>query len=103
MPVKRDSLELRSILPLTFQVMRNANMTDITHSESIIEGERIEWLTKNKLHKVAVNSEQWKVLYQDPSDKRYWLLMYPQSSLHGGGPPVLKVISAHEAKEVFGV
>lgn len=54
---------------------------------------RIEWLTTNWLEKQAVDDSGWNVLYQDPSDGRYWELTYPQSEMHGGGPPALLHVS----------
>lgn len=55
--------------------------------------ERIEWLIKECLTKVSVSDDGWTVIYQDPLDKRYWQLSYPQSHLSGGGPPSLTVKS----------
>ena len=51
--------------------------------------ERIEYLISNYLKKVASDSSGWNTLYQDPQDNRYWELIYPNSELHGGGPPSL--------------
>jgi hypothetical protein len=61
---------------------------------------RIEQLKSNYLRKIADSKEHggWMVLYQDPQDMRYWELSYPQSELHGGGPPALTIISEKEAR-----
>jgi len=45
----------------------------------------------------------WSRLYLDPVDGRYWELIYPQSEIHGGGPPRLAHISADAAKIKYGV
>lgn len=64
---------------------------------------RIDWLINNKLVEISVHGNGWDALYQDPNDRRYWLLTYPQSHMHGGGPPLLKAITEKEAKEIFNV
>ncbi|WP_262495014.1 Imm27 family immunity protein [Algoriphagus boritolerans] len=64
---------------------------------------RIEKLKSDYLIKVAVDETGWETLYQDPNDNRYWLLTYPNSEYHGGGPPTLKVITSIEAFEIFGI
>lgn len=59
---------------------------------------RINWLIKNQLKKMVADKSGWFVLYKDPNDNRYWELSYPQSELHGGGSPMLKVITETDAK-----
>jgi Immunity protein 27 len=59
--------------------------------------QRIEWLTKQKLHRIAKHSSGWETLYRDPTDGRLWELTYPQSEMHGGGPRRLHVLSRDEA------
>jgi hypothetical protein len=36
-------------------------------------------------------------LYRDPHDGRLWELTYPDSELHGGGPPTLTCVSKEYA------
>jgi Immunity protein 27 len=43
------------------------------------------------------------VLYVDPSDSRYWELIYPDSQLHGGGPPTLRNLSEAAARKKYGI
>ena len=62
---------------------------------------RIEWLISDVLELVKVDKSRWEKLYQDRNDKRYWLLFYPQSEMHGGGPPSLMEISYKEAERRF--
>jgi len=78
----------------------------IKSGEKIIGDEncqRIEHLKSNYLIKVTVEQIDWEVLYQDPNDKRYWLLTYPHSDWHGGGPPTLKMITLSEVNQKFGI
>jgi hypothetical protein len=63
---------------------------------------RIEWLTTNYLEKLKSDDTGWSVLYRDPDDGRYWELTYPQSEMHGGGPPVLLQVSEETAKSRYG-
>jgi len=60
--------------------------------------ERIDWLLNDVLNIVGFSEKSggWEKLYQDPGDGRYWLLTYPFSEMHGGGPPTLKHIRLAE-------
>lgn len=42
------------------------------------------------LRKHRVNAATWEIEYIDPITGEEWLLDYPQSELHGGGPPRLR-------------
>jgi hypothetical protein len=53
---------------------------------------RIEWLVEAQLERLAADSSGWDTLYRDPRDGRLWERTYPQSEMHGGGPPELSVI-----------
>jgi hypothetical protein len=63
--------------------------------------ERIHWLISHHLKKITVSKDSgaWETLFQDPDDKRYWEQFYPQSQMHGGGPPALKCLLSEEAKK----
>jgi hypothetical protein len=63
---------------------------------------RIELLTKTHLRKIKADDSGWNILYQDPEDGRYWELTYPQSEMHGGGPPNLRGLSREAAKSRYG-
>ena len=58
---------------------------------------RIEWLTTQKLERIANDSSGWEILYRDPRDRRLWELTHPRGEMHGGGPRRLRVISGDEA------
>lgn len=59
--------------------------------------QRIEWLTKQVLQRIAKDSSGWEMLYRDPRDGRLWVLTYPQGEMHGGGPRRLHIVSRDEA------
>ena len=60
---------------------------------------RIHWLIENSLE--FVKSGNWEGVYLDTHDGRHWLVFYPQSELHGGGPPSMRVIDENEIGERF--
>jgi len=62
---------------------------------------RILWLVEHHLELVAQSSDGWSELYRDPVDGRLWELTYPDSDLHGGGPPRLSVIDRTEAQNAY--
>jgi len=53
------------------------------------------------LYLMKICNEDWVTLYQDPVDKRYWELNYPQGHLQGGGPPSLTMLPPEEAKDKY--
>jgi hypothetical protein len=65
--------------------------------------ERIEWLTKNELQRLASSPQwgDWEILFVDPTDGRYWELTYPQGEMQGGGPPQLQVLSEIDAHRKY--
>lgn len=64
---------------------------------------RIDQLVSSYLEMVGHDASGWDALYRDPADGRYWELLYPQSDLHGGGPPVLRNVSPEDARSKYGV
>ena len=92
-------------------------MMDIRPSETVLTGQwitqgghpvaddvckRILALTKSHLVEIGRDASGWNALYRDPNDGRYWELSYPQSELHGGGPPQLQCLTANEARQRYG-
>lgn len=63
---------------------------------------RIEHLVSSVLKEVGRDATGWDVLYCDPQDHRYWELIYPQSHMHGGGPPQLRCLTLDEATSKYG-
>ena len=63
---------------------------------------RIDQLVQSYLVQLGVDESGWDVLYRDPTDGRFWELIYPQSELQGGGPPQLRCLSQNEARNKYG-
>ena len=61
--------------------------------------DRVEWLTADRLEKLAENRELLAELYRDPRDGRLWEKILP----FAGGPPTLRVLSHSLARERFGL
>lgn len=89
---------------------------DLTPEETVLEGTwrwdgvtvvpspecaRIEALVTSALRLVAKSPDGWDCLFRDPGDERYWELTYPESHLHGGGPPRLAVLTPAVAAEKY--
>ena len=53
--------------------------------------ELIDSMIKNELEKVGTSEDGWNILYKS-RDGKTWELSYPESDLHGGGPPKLCLI-----------
>jgi hypothetical protein len=53
---------------------------------------RIEQLTASELERLATDWSGWDTLYRDPRDDRLWEHTFPESAMHGGGPPVLTAV-----------
>lgn len=64
---------------------------------------RIEWLISEVLEELGSDDSGWERLYRDPDDERFWVHYYPNSRMHGSGPPSLRLISESEAKVKFNV
>jgi len=64
--------------------------------------EKIEWLVGNHLVLLGADSTGWDELYRDPDDGRLWELTWPQSELHGGGPPRLTYLTLQTARDKYG-
>ena len=62
---------------------------------------RIRSLVATELQSVTVSEDGWEKLYRDPRDGRYWEWYYPQSEMHGGGPPALRVVSPEAAEQKY--
>jgi len=62
---------------------------------------RIQRIIDNCFKQIDVNGNSWSALYENPDDSSYWELTYPQSHMHGGGPPRLEHISKLEASDRY--
>ncbi len=63
--------------------------------------DRIRWLTDSFFELVVVDGDNWSALYRNPDNGDYWELTYPQSEMHGGGPPALECISKNDAHQRY--
>jgi hypothetical protein len=64
--------------------------------------QRVTKLVNVYLVKLGDDPSGWETLYRDPKDGRLWELTYPQSEMHGGGPPELRYLSQLEAAQKYG-
>ena len=64
--------------------------------------QRITKLVNANLVKLGADPSGWETLYRDPKDGRLWELTYPQSEMHGGGPPELRCLPLEEAMQKYG-
>jgi hypothetical protein len=64
---------------------------------------RIAQLVANNLIEVGTADGGWSILYRDPSDGRYWEHSYPESEVHGGGPPMLVHLPLDVARKKYEV
>ncbi len=82
--------------------------TDLLGGWTMVEGKVVGDPTTQRIkelvahHLVEIAQGGWDTLYLDPQDGRYWELIYPQSHLHGGGPPRLTVLSSSQARAKYG-
>lgn len=65
--------------------------------------DRIDQLVETYLVEIGSDASGWCTLYRDPNDGRYWELLYPQSHVHGGGPPTLRVVSIDQVRSKYEV
>ena len=63
---------------------------------------QIDRLIKSHLETVARDESGWFTLFRDARDGQLWERSYPQSEMHGGGPPQLARISAEDAEMRYG-
>lgn len=91
--------------------MIRADETEITGKWITVGGrvfgddtcERINFLTGGYLEKIGVSEKGggWETLFRDRQDGRLWMRTYPQSEMHGGGPPILVWLTDDKAKARF--
>ena len=75
------------------------NQGQVTADETC---KRIERLVANYLEALGTDASGWDALYRDPSDRRLWELIHPQSESSGGGPPELRQIGVEDARQKYG-
>ncbi|WP_032094840.1 MULTISPECIES: Imm27 family immunity protein [unclassified Alteromonas] len=63
----------------------------------------LETFISTKCIKIAVSESGWDTLYLEKANSSFWIKSYPNSSMHGGGKPILSKIDQALAKERFDV
>ncbi len=66
-----------------------------------IKGNRVKEYLEENCVELATDESGWETLYQDKSTKELWVRTFPDSHLHGGGLPLLTLLSESEAKAKF--
>lgn len=56
----------------------------------------------NHLVQLGADSSGWDELYRDPGGGRLWEPTWPQSEMHGGGPPRLTHLMIDAARSKYG-
>lgn len=56
-----------------------------------------EYASEHLVQTGAPDFDAWTVPYECPATRRVWLLDYPQSQYHGGGPPRLSQLDSSGA------
>ena len=62
-------------------------------TKEIVDAAAIFEMLDERLVKVAVDQSGWRLLYRDRNTGQLWQLDYPQSEMHGGGPPRLRELT----------
>ena len=78
-------------------------MTSDQTRKDRLEGNEGQEFARSNLVQVVVDDVNWIVLYRDPKTGDYWKEYFPQSELHGGGPPIFVRISLDDAERDFKV
>ena len=63
---------------------------------------RIDHLIENHLVLLGQSVDGWDTLYRDPTDGRLWERSFPESQMHGGGPPLLRMLDHDAATQKYG-
>ena len=70
-------------------------------SKDRLEGNEGQKFARENLVQVVVDQVGWKILHRNPATGEYWKEFFPQSEMHGGGPPVFVKIPRDEASREF--
>jgi hypothetical protein len=76
-------------------------MSENQTSKNRLEGNEGQEFARKNLVQVVVDDVNWKVLHRNSTTGEYWRESFPQSEMHGGGPPVFEKISEEEARREF--
>jgi len=76
-------------------------MCSCSEREQYLGNKGIEFV--KSLIEISNNYKEWKTLYKCRDCGEYWELSYPQSELHGGGPPVVNKLKGADLKKNWGI
>jgi immunity protein 27 of polymorphic toxin system len=76
-------------------------MSENPENRDRLEGNEGQEFARRNLVQVVVDDVNWKVSHRNPVTGEYWKEFFPQSKMHGGGPPVFVKISEEEATREF--
>lgn len=57
-----------------------------------LEGNEAEAYANEHLRQVSVDNKTWEVVFECPETGKQWLMDYPESEQHGGGPSRLRAL-----------
>ncbi|GEM_PF-1103287 len=66
-----------------------------------LKGNEGQKFARKHFVQIVVDDVNWKILHRDPSTGEYWKEFFPDSEMHGGGPPVFERISEEDARREF--
>ena len=64
--------------------------------------EIIENMIANNLDEVGNREGGWITLFKEKTTGKFWERTFPESNMHGGGPPQLELLSKNDIKERYG-
>jgi hypothetical protein len=69
----------------------------MTDEDRELTGAEAKKFADSRLRKVRVDAANWTIEYEDPETGDHWLMDYPDSGAHGGGPPRLRKLAGPRA------
>jgi hypothetical protein len=69
------------------------------NSIDILKGAEAQEYANEHLVEVEADSTQWKIEYVCPKTDQKFIMEYPQSEYHGGGPPLLRKIKPDHSSD----
>lgn len=77
----------------------NEEASEVARPQAV-EGRAAQEMAK-RLRELAKDDYWWTTLFIDDRTGELWRMWFPQSEMHGGGPPSLEPISNEEARRQF--
>jgi hypothetical protein len=77
-------------------------MSECRDTPTRLIGKQGNDFANQNLVQLKVDDVSWKVLWENPQTGEFWKEYFPQSEVHGGGPPEFLKISEQQARQEFG-